>query len=130
MLVLGDKVDLKTVLHVVAVDRRLMESELSRYIVETIPAWCSILIHFDIELAGPAEFGERLDSFMAGVETSGALTLDSRLVTLPVLYGGSAGPDLELVAAANGLSTEETIRRLATGTHFVGMISFIPGQAN
>jgi KipI family sensor histidine kinase inhibitor len=130
MLVLGDKVDLRTVLHVVDVDHRLMESELAACIVETIPTWCSILIHFDIELASPAEFGERLDRFMAGVETSGPLTLDSRLVTLPVLYGGVAGPDLEVVAAANGISPEETIRRLATGTHFIGMISFIPGQAN
>jgi KipI family sensor histidine kinase inhibitor len=130
MLVLGDSVDLRTVLHVVDVDRRIMESELSGCIVETIPTWCSILIHFDIGLVGPIEFGERLDRFMSGVEESGALTLDSRLVTLPVLYGGAAGPDLDVVAAANRLSVDETIRRLAEGTHFVGMISFIPGQAN
>jgi urea carboxylase len=130
MLVLGDSVDLKTVLRVVDVDRRLSESELSGYIVETTPTWASILIHFDIDRISPSEFGDRLDQFTAGVETSRPVTLDSRLVTLPVLYGGIVGPDLEFVAAANGLSTEETIRRLAVGTHFVGMISFIPGQAN
>ena len=129
-LVLGDSVNLKTVLRVVDIDHRLIESELSGYVVETIPTWGSILIHFDIDRISPGEFGERLDQFMAGVEASGLLTLNSRLVTLPVLYAGAVGPDLEVVAAANGLSTEETIRRLAVGTHFVGMISFIPGQAN
>ena len=130
MLVLGDSVDLKTVLHVVDVDRRLLESELSRFIVETVPAWASILVHFDIDRIGSPEFGERLDRFMADLESIGPLTLDSRLVTLPVLYAGTMGPDLEVVAAANGLSTKETIQRLSAGTQFVGMISFIPGQAN
>jgi KipI family sensor histidine kinase inhibitor len=130
MLVLGHSVDLKTVLHVVDIDRKLTASELSSYIIETIPTWVSILIHFDIDRIGPSEFGERLDRFMTGVEASDSVTLDSRLITLPVLYGGAAGPDLEVVAAANGLSTAEAITRLAVGSHFVGMISFIPGQAN
>ncbi len=130
MLVLGDALELNTVLHVVDVDHRLNQSTLSGYIVETIPTWCSILIHFDIELVGPIEFGERLDEFMSSVEAAGSVTFESRLVTLPVLYGGAVGPDLDLVAKSNGLSTAETVRRLSQGTHFVGMISFIPGQAN
>jgi KipI family sensor histidine kinase inhibitor len=130
MVVLGDAVDLRTVLHVVDVDHRLTQSSLAGYIVETIPTWCSILIHFDVERVGPVEFGEQLDEFMSGLESAGSVTLDSRLVTLPVLYGGDAGPDLELVARANGLTTAETVRRLSEGTQYVGMISFIPGQAN
>ena len=130
MLVLGESVDLKTVLHVVDVDRRLLESELSRFIVDTVPAWASILVHFDIDRIGPIEFGRQLDAFITNLESSGSLILDSRLVTLPVSYGGLFGPDLKLVADANGLSIEDTIRRLAVATHFVGMISFIPGQAN
>jgi len=41
-LVLGDSVNLKTVLRVVDIDHRLIESELSGYVVETIPTWGSI----------------------------------------------------------------------------------------
>ncbi len=130
MLVLGDSVDLSTVLHVVDCEHRLIQSSLAGYILETIPTWCSILIHFDVERIGPIEFAERLDEFMSGIEAAGSVALESRLVTLPVLYGGAAGPDLDLVARSNGLSTAETVRRLSQGTHFVGMISFIPGQAN
>lgn len=107
-----------------------MESELSPLIVETVPTWCSILIHYDLDKAGPAQFSSALVSFLDGVVETDAVTLKSRLVTLPVLYGGAAGPDLEFVARVNGLSTEEAVRRISTGTHFVGMISFIPGQAN
>lgn len=130
MLVLGESVDLQTVLHVVDVDRRLRQSDLASDIVDTVPTWCSILIHFNNERFGPIEFAARLTQKLPELGNSGPVTLDSRLITLPVLYGGNAGPDLELVAKANGLTVDETVRRLAEGTHFVGMISFIPGQAN
>ena len=130
MLVLGDSVDLPTVLQVVDVDRRLASSELAGYIIETVPTWCSVLIHFDLDRIAPMDFAERLDAMLSDLQGTAVVRLESRIVTLPVLYGGGAGPDLELVARVNGLATEETVRRLAEGTHFVGMISFIPGQAN
>jgi urea carboxylase len=130
MVVLGDSVDLRTVLHVVDVDRVLAQSEISDCILETVPTWCSILVHFDIARIHPSDFAARLDRLLESVEASGPLTLDSRIVTLPVLYGGDAGPDLDVVAKANALPVAETIHRISEATHFVGMISFIPGQAN
>lgn len=130
LLVTGDSVSLPNVLRVVDLNRRLLESELSPLIIETVPAWCSILIHYDLEKATPSQFSIAVDGFLDGLVEADAVTLNSRLVTLPVLYGGTGGPDLEFVARVNDLSTLETVRRLSTGTHFVGMISFIPGQAN
>lgn len=130
LVMLGDAVNLKTVMHVVDINRRLLDSELSSVIVETVPTWCSILIHFNLEQTGPRGFARMLGTFLRSIKASDTVTLKSRLVTLPVMYGGIAGPDLEFVARSNDISTEETIHRLADGTHFVGMISFIPGQAN
>ena len=129
-LVIGDAVNLETVLRVVDLYRRLLDSQLSRLIVETVPTWCSILLHFDVEKVHPRDLTRLLDEFVGALVQADRLEIPSRLVTLPVLYGGSAGPDLEFVAEANRISTEEAVRRLAEGTHFVGMISFIPGQAN
>ena len=128
--VLGDAVDLPTVLRVVDASQRLWRSDLSPVIVEMVPTWCSILVHVDPALISPTELSTSLHAFLADLPESGAVRLESRLVTLPVLYGGPAGPDIRLVAEANGVSTEEAVRRLAEGTHFVGMISFTPGQAN
>jgi KipI family sensor histidine kinase inhibitor len=130
LLVIGASVTLANVLRVVDLNRRLLDSELARLIIETVPTWCSILIHYDIDRTSPARFSSALDDFLEGVAETDSVTLKSRLVTLPVLYGGAAGPDLDFVARANDLSTQEAVRRLSTGTHFVGMISFIPGQAN
>ncbi len=130
LLVIGDSVTLANVLRVIDLNHRLLESELAPLIVETVPTWCSILIHYDIDKTNPSQFSSALGTFLAGVVETETVTLESRLVTLPVLYGGAAGPDLEFVAQANDLSPEEAVRRLSTGTHFVGMISFIPGQAN
>jgi urea carboxylase len=130
LLVTGDSVSLGNVLRVVHLNRSLLASELAPLIIETVPAWCSILIRYDLDKASPSQFSSALERFLDGAVETDTVTLRSRLVTLPVLYGGAAGPDLEFVARTNDLSTLETVRRLSTGTHFVGMISFIPGQAN
>lgn len=130
LLVVGAAVNLKTVLQVVDLNRRLAESELAGLIVETVPTWCSILIHYDLDQTSPEKFAAQLDAWLGGIIQSETVTLSSRLVILPVLYGGVAGPDLEFVARANDVSIDEAVRRLSRGTHFVGMISFIPGQAN
>jgi KipI family sensor histidine kinase inhibitor len=130
LVVIGDAVDIATVLRVVDLNRRLAVSNLAPLIIETVPTWVSILIHYDLETASPQDFVRALKAFLGPIPESGIVTLKSRLVTLPVLYGGVVGPDLDFVARANNMPTEEAVRRLADGTHFVGMISFIPGQAN
>ncbi|WP_034256944.1 5-oxoprolinase subunit PxpB [Adhaeribacter aquaticus] len=50
-----------------------------------------------------------------------------RLVEIPVCYGGSYGPDLELVAELNQLSPEEVITIHTTGDYLVYMLGFAPG---
>ena len=89
--VLGDAVDLPTVLRVVDASQRLWRSDLSPVIVEMVPTWCSILVHFDPALISPTELSTSLHAFLADLPESGAVRLESRLVTLPVLYGGRAG---------------------------------------
>ncbi len=50
-----------------------------------------------------------------------------RTVEIPVCYGGAFGPDLEFVAAHNGLSAEEVIALHSDGDYVVAMIGFAPG---
>lgn len=54
-------------------------------------------------------------------------TITPRLVEIPVCYGGEFGPDLEYVAAFNGLTTEEVIHIHSSGDYLVYMIGFAPG---
>ncbi|WP_433694157.1 5-oxoprolinase subunit PxpB [Herbaspirillum seropedicae] len=52
-----------------------------------------------------------------------------RTVEIPVVYGGSAGPDLDNVARHTGLSTEEVIARHSNAEYVVYFLGFLPGFA-
>jgi len=54
-------------------------------------------------------------------------SFEERTVTIPVLYGGECGPDLEYVASYHDLSVEEVIRIHSEGDYLVYMIGFAPG---
>jgi len=54
-------------------------------------------------------------------------SFEERTVTIPVLYGGEFGPDLEYVAKYHGLSVEEVIRIHTENEYLVYMIGFAPG---
>ncbi len=51
----------------------------------------------------------------------------SRLIDVPVVYGGDSGPDLEDVAAFAGCTPEAAIDRHASRTYRVFMLGFLPG---
>ncbi|MBF8300090.1 MAG: hypothetical protein HW394_460, partial [Acidobacteria bacterium] len=52
-----------------------------------------------------------------------------RIVEVPVVYGGDAGPDLAQVAAFAGCSPEAVIERHAARAYRVFMLGFLPGFA-
>jgi KipI family sensor histidine kinase inhibitor len=50
-----------------------------------------------------------------------------KIVEVPVVYGGNAGPDLASIADAAGLSPEAVIARHASRAYRVFMLGFLPG---
>lgn len=52
-----------------------------------------------------------------------------RTVEIPVVYGGAAGPDLQLIAKHTGLSPAEVVRRHCAAEYMVYFIGFMPGFA-
>lgn len=56
-----------------------------------------------------------------------AIEVGCRQITIPVIYGGSDGPDLEHVARHTGLSTREVIARHSAADYVVYFIGFMPG---
>jgi KipI family sensor histidine kinase inhibitor len=94
-------------------------------VVETVPAYASLLVVFDPLQASP-EALKRLIAGLCDFEDAGP-TEDRTVVEIPVVYGGEAGPDLDAVAAHHGLSRDAGIG-LHTGTVYrVYMIGFTPG---
>jgi KipI family sensor histidine kinase inhibitor len=60
----------------------------------------------------------------AGVEASEEA---GRVVRVPVCYGGEHGPDLEEVAIACGLTTDQVVLAHVASDHVVFMLGFSPG---
>ncbi|MEN5016304.1 5-oxoprolinase subunit PxpB [Erwinia sp. Eh17-17] len=60
-------------------------------------------------------------------ETSESLELESRLMEIPVIYGGDSGPDLDEVAHHSGMSATQVVACHASVDYVVYFIGFQPG---
>jgi len=58
-----------------------------------------------------------------------ATVVAGRDLVIPVVYGGSAGPDLDTVARHTGLSVQEVIAQHTAAQYTVYFIGFMPGFA-
>jgi KipI family sensor histidine kinase inhibitor len=122
---LGNTVDEETNELVVALDRALAVRAIAG-IVETVPTYRSLLVIFD-----PAIISRRVlrDQILACWPPAATDRVQYRRWTIPVLYGGDAGEDLEFVAKTHGLSPSEVVRIHASAEYHVYMIGFAPGFA-
>jgi len=121
-------IDIWSVAGVLRLQQQLAESDIAHTIIAMVPGWTTLLLWLDADIADPAAVEQAIAS--AAVAGAGReIEFESRVVTLPTVYGGERGPDLEFVAGVNGLSIEDTVERLQA-TQFAGMVSFSPGMAN
>ncbi|MBM7631337.1 5-oxoprolinase subunit PxpB [Geomicrobium sediminis] len=103
--------------------------------VEAVPSYTGITFFYNplkviktnnettIQQQVIAELKERI----AQLEYATKNSLEANKIEIPVLYGGEYGPDLQEVAHANGLSTDEVIQLHSERTYLVYMIGFAPG---
>jgi urea carboxylase len=125
---LYEHVDIWSVAGVLRLQQQLAESDIAECIIAFVPGWTTLLLWLDPELAHP-DAAETAVRQCAAEGADGLLEFESRVVTLPTVYGGAAGPDLDFVAACNTMSPLEAVHRLEA-PQFAGMVSFSPGMAN
>ncbi|MEW6723633.1 MAG: 5-oxoprolinase subunit PxpB [Bacillota bacterium] len=114
------KIDEATNQRVQSLYRLVLDSGL-RGVRSVIPSYRSLTLRFD-----PAHFAvEELEHLLANVNPEAGRR--GRLFTIPVVYGGEAGPDLTVVAQRCGLTPEEVVRRHTAVEYRVYMIGFLPG---
>jgi len=115
----GEEISLETH-HKVAALTRSMQGV--RGILNLHPAFASVLIDFDPRLQSPDDVESLIRERMpANVE---AVDFDSRIVDIPVQYGGEFGPDLADVASHTGLSPEQVIEKHAAAEYVVYFVGF------
>ncbi len=94
-------------------------------IYETVPAYCSVTVHYEPEII---RFGPLLEKLEAVIrETKEAGSCPASVIRIPVLYGGEYGPDLSFVAAHNHITPEEVIRIHTEPEYLIYMLGFTPG---
>lgn len=120
----GTEMALDVNARVTALASRLVEARV-RGVRDVVPAYASVGVHVD-----PRRFDQA--ALEAAVEThadDARRPSASRVVEIPVRYGGDDGPDLDDVAAFAGCTPDEVVRRHAAGRYHVYMLGFLPGFA-
>ncbi len=120
---LGETVDPTINAAVLALDAELARLALPG-VVELVPTYRSLLVHYDPDRVDGAALLARLAELDFGRP---ATPPEGRLWVVPVVYGGAFGIDLEAVAERHGLSLEEVVALHTAPTYRVYMVGFIPG---
>jgi len=121
---LGDDIDL-TVNQCVHTLANLIKTSAINGIIETVPAYATLLVHYDLFTLSFTQINRILREKLAQIRESESRK--PRLVEVPVMYGGELGPDLETVASHLGLRIEDVIRIHSEKIYTVYMMGFTPG---
>lgn len=94
-------------------------------VIDLVPSYRSLLVCYDPLVIGLDQITKELKE--ADKVSVSETVLRPKVVHVPVLYGGDAGPDLNFVGSHNGL-TEQAVIDIHTGTDYlVYMLGFSPG---
>lgn len=96
-------------------------------LVETVPAYRSLLIYYEPRRLSQQDLRAKLESLAE--ETEEGDSPEPRVTEIPTAYGGEYGPDLGFVAEHNGLSPDEVISIHSGKAYLIYMLGFMPGFA-
>lgn len=121
----GEHIDRQLSTWVLALARRLNETRLNG-IVETVPTYRSLIVHYDPLALSEASLTARIVELMRGLKlTAGG----GRHWHLPACYDAQIAPDLDDVAARTSHSPDQVVELHSATTYHVYMIGFLPGLA-
>jgi KipI family sensor histidine kinase inhibitor len=103
----------------------LIEASPMDGVIETVPAYATLLVHYDPLVVSFAKVRDFLREKLSQAEA--AVARSPKRVEVPVRYGGERGVDLETVARHLRLRVEEVIRLHSDRTYTVFMMGFTPG---
>ncbi|GAC1331977.1 MAG: 5-oxoprolinase subunit PxpB [Beijerinckiaceae bacterium] len=116
----GDHIERALSERVLRLAQRLKDAKLEG-IVETVPTFRSLLVHYDPLVTS----GAVLEAAIAGhLEDAGAERQPMRLWHIPVCYESRFAPDLDEVAERTKLSTQEVIARHSGTQYLVYVVGF------
>jgi KipI family sensor histidine kinase inhibitor len=120
---LGDRVDRRVSAMVLALAARV-KAEAVAGIVEVVPTFRSLMIHYDPLTVSQSELKARLAPLLPGLDAAEGA---GRTWRLPTCYHASLAPDLAEVGARTGLSPGQVVELHSSVTYHVYMLGFLPG---
>ena len=94
-------------------------------VIESIPAFCSILLLYDPLKTTPNSLKKSLTALEKTLTT--LKIPPPKTIEIPVCYGGEYGPDIAFVADNSGLTIEDVVRLHAEPEYVIHMVGFAPG---
>ena len=94
-------------------------------VIDVIPGFNNVCIQYDPLIASSSGIIEALSPIVSDIPAGE--TVERRHWTMPVLYGGEGGPDLEEVAGRTGLSPDDVVAKHLARTLTVAIMGFMPG---
>jgi len=94
---------------------------------EVLPAYRALMVTYDPLVFDPENLQKKLRGWMDRAKN--IQLPPGRIFTLPTVYGGRHGPDLDRVAEMTGLSAAEVVRIFSETKFLVYFIGFICGLA-
>jgi inhibitor of KinA len=105
---------------------RILTTEMPEQILDVVPTYRSLMVYFDPLKINRETLQENIAKYLTGLSTVAAGS-DTRVITIPVSYGGEFGPDLGFVAQHNGISEDEVVAVHTSIPYLVYMLGFAPG---
>jgi KipI family sensor histidine kinase inhibitor len=91
------------------------------------PAYCSLLVKFDVLRWTHGALEIVLREYLGRLESVSLAAL--REIEIPVCYGGEFGPDIDEVCAFHGMTAEQIIAAHSATPYLAYFLGFVPGFA-
>lgn len=121
----GDRIDDDINARVLQLDKALMRIRITG-VIEAVPTYRSLLVHYD-PLA--TTFSQLAESIETHIDDHPPRHETNRHWSVPVVYGGDDGVDLDGMADERGMTRSQFIGRHTDTEYRVCMIGFMPGFA-
>src|SRR5262245_23306451 len=119
----GDSIDRRVSALVLALARRV-EAEKIPGVVELVPTFRSLMVHYDPSVLPQAALKAKLTPLLLDLRPAEG---SSRLWRIPGCYDPSISPDLAEVADRTRLTPKQVAERHSAITYHVYMVGFLPG---
>lgn len=102
-----------------------LESNKIDGIIETVPTYRSLMVHYDALTIGYDELVKKLKDLENKLED--IFLPESKVIEIPTVYGGEYGLDIENVAYHNKITVDEVIKIHSSKEYLIYMLGFTPG---